>query len=300
MKTNILFLATAVIALTACSSSPQNSEMSSFTSSESSQSRESTSSESVPEEAPSDDLTWSSTEEAIEFYENALTKDLGEELADIKLGGEFYERDSWKLIKNSGNTIILSLKNVGLGGENAVEFKKEEEYTYITFFEVDSPYPENPISRRTVQNSDMVTINKENLKLETDSSLSAYSPAEIEYARVWLEVIGNKNIEELNVSLRLVGEPINPYEEDSAAYPEDVIVLGGKTMADGNVTYSSNGDGTINLYEVPPHWQEGTLPEGKTMAEYTSDIINNPIIVPISTGNEEDIIKLIERESIQK
>ena len=71
-------------------------------------------------------------------------------------------------------------------------------------------------------------------------------------------------------------------------------------MADGNVTYSSNGDGTINLYEVPSHWQEGTLPEGKTMAEYTSDIINNPIIVPISTGNEEDIIKLIERESIQK
>lgn len=141
---------------------------------------------------------------------------------------------------------------------------------------------------------------EESVNSGTDNSaISNYSAAEIEYARVWLEVIGNKEVEELNVSSIPAGEPLNIYEaESSAVYPEAVVVLSGKIMADGSVVYSGNGDGTINLYEVPSHWQEGVVPEGKTMLEYTTDIATNPVLVPISVGNEEDVISLINNEVI--
>src|SRR5699024_4736011 len=68
------------------------------------------------------------------------------------------------------------------------------------------------------------------------------------------------------------GEPVNTYEkEESAEYPEDVISLSGKIMADGMVIYSGNGDGTINLYAVPSHWQEGIEPDGMTMKERSEE-----------------------------
>ncbi|MDE1549351.1 hypothetical protein [Jeotgalibaca caeni] len=142
-------------------------------------------------------------------------------------------------------------------------------------------------------------VAKDNNSSEEENILAAYSAEEIEYARVWLEVIGNQQVEELNISFISKGEPINSYEiEESATYPEDVIALSGNIMADGVVTYSSNGDGTINLYQVPSHWQQGVVPEGQTMLEYTNDIANNPVLVQVDTGNEQDVITLIEKQNI--
>ncbi|GGP11022.1 hypothetical protein [Oceanobacillus neutriphilus] len=65
-----------------------------------------------------------------------------------------------------------------------------------------------------------------------DSLLDGYTAEEIEYARVWLQIVGNQDIEELNVSHVAAGEQVNPNEEDSADYPEDVITLQGKVMAE--------------------------------------------------------------------
>lgn len=149
----------------------------------------------------------------------------------------------------------------------------------------------------------MVTVSQENLRpVESDKDLLAgYSAQEIEYARVWLEVTGNKDVEELNVSFISQGEPINTYEvEDSAVYPEDVVVLSGKIMADGIVIYSSNGNGTINLYAVPSHWQQGVVLEGQTMLEYTNTIVNNPAVVSLAVGDEQDVAVLVERERISQ
>lgn len=289
MKRKVVFLTTVAIGLAACSPTPEKRDESSEESIAVSQSSDNSTS----------NLSWSSMEEAIEFYEKVIEKDLGKEMANIQLGGEFYERDSWQMIQNSGNTIVLSLKNVGYGGRNAMEFVKHENETVITLFGVDTPYPENPISRRTVRNSDLETMSYEGLGGTCERSLSDYSALEIEYARVWLEVIGKTDIDELIVSKRLKGDPINRYEETSATYPEDVVVLSATVVADGLVVYSSNGNGTITLYEVPYHWQQGILAEGETWAQYTSDIVKNRSIVPIGTGNEEDVIKLIERETIQ-
>lgn len=129
---------------------------------------------------------------------------------------------------------------------------------------------------------------------EKDSILDGYSSEEIEYARVWLQIVGNQDIEELNVSHIAAGEQVNPYEDDSVGYPEDVITLQGKVMAEGTVTYSGNGDGTIKLYNVPSHWPS-TEQIDETMEEYTWDILKNTELIYIETGNDEAIKELIDK-----
>lgn len=331
MTKKLLYLIVAAAALSGCSSaieiedstsnsSMNHSEQSNSSSSQSGSSEIEESSVAIEEESSQMALIWSSREEAIDFYEQALIEELGEEMASLELNMEFYDRDSWKVIENTGDTILLSNTNGGIGGENIVEFIKEKKYTVITTFAANSPYPDRPTSKWTVRNSDMVTTDTEDLNpidpslVSTESTestktieesndrpLSEYSVEEVEYARVWLEVIGKIDIEELNISYLPAGEPVNSYEENnSATYPEEVTVLSGKIMADGIVVYSGNGDGTIQLYEVPSHWQEGVLPEGKTMKEYTTDIISHPLFISIGTGKDEDVIKLIKRENIQK
>lgn len=111
---------------------------------------------------------------------------------------------------------------------------------------------------------------------------------QIEYARVWLQLGPNPDIDELNVQLIPAGTPLNPSDETSSNYPEDVIQLAGSRLVDGSVTYSGNGDGTINVYNVPLRW-DGSYPAGE---KFYRDIIENKKLVPIDTGDDEEIIKL--------
>ncbi|MGE6753709.1 hypothetical protein ACQKFO_09680 [Rossellomorea sp. NPDC071047] len=132
----------------------------------------------------------------------------------------------------------------------------------------------------------------------TEDPLSAYPSEKIEYARVWLQVIGNNGVGELNVRHIPAGEQLNPYDDNSVDYPEDVIVLSGKIMADGIVTYSGNGDGTINVYEVPSHWPSSEQIE-ETMEEYTKGIVENTEQVSIGAGEDDEVIGLIGKVNIE-
>jgi len=129
---------------------------------------------------------------------------------------------------------------------------------------------------------------------ETVDPLSNYTAEEIEYARVWLQVGTNQDIDELNVRHISKGEPVNIYDETSADYPEDVISLSGSHMVDGSITYSGNGDGTINVYNVPSHWQGSDQADENFMKEYTKEIINDTELVAIDPGDDADVIKFIE------
>lgn len=130
----------------------------------------------------------------------------------------------------------------------------------------------------------------------TEDPLAAYPSEKIEYARVWLQVIGNGDVEELNVKHISAGEQLNPYDDKSVAYPEDVIVLSGKAMVDGFVTYSGNGDGTINVYDVPSHWPTSEQIE-ESMEEYTKGIVEGTEKVSVDTGDEEEVVELIGKIS---
>ncbi|CEG23847.1 hypothetical protein BN1080_02854 [Planococcus massiliensis] len=123
-----------------------------------------------------------------------------------------------------------------------------------------------------------------------ETALSEYSAEQIEYARVWLQLGANQEIDGLYVNIIPEGTPLNPDDETSAAYPEDVIQLAGSRLVDGSVTYSGNGDGTVNLYNVPLRW-DGEYPAGE---EFYTEIIENTELVAIDPGNDEEVIRLIE------
>lgn len=127
--------------------------------------------------------------------------------------------------------------------------------------------------------------------------LAEYPDQEIEYARVWLQLGANKEIEELYVVHIREGELLNPNIESSARYPEDVIQLSGSRFVDGSVTYSTNGDGTINVYHVPLRWEENTPDdfEEEDMRIFTESIVENPELVELEQGDAEDIKTLIEK-----
>ncbi|WP_404427769.1 hypothetical protein LG296_07065 [Ureibacillus chungkukjangi] len=146
----------------------------------------------------------------------------------------------------------------------------------------------NPIAS---ENSDVNVDNDDSKNL-----LSQYSSEQIEYARVWLQLGPNQEIDELNVRKISAGEPINPDDETSANYPEDVIQLAGSRLVDGSVTYSGNGDGTINVYNVPLRW-DGNYPAGE---DFYNDIIENTKQVYIETGNDDKIIALIKLQIVHQ
>lgn len=66
----------------------------------------------------------------------------------------------------------------------------------------------------------------------------------------------NLAIDELKVEHISKGTPLNPDDETSIDYPEDVIQLSGTRLVDGVITYSGNGNGTVNIYNVPKRWDD--------------------------------------------
>ncbi|MCC2117344.1 hypothetical protein LJ568_17080 [Bacillus halotolerans] len=129
---------------------------------------------------------------------------------------------------------------------------------------------------------------------EKDNVLAEYSSEKIEYARVWLQLGANQEIDELNVRHISAGEPINPNDDTSVSYPEDVIQLAGSRLVDGSVTYSGNGDGTIKVYNVPLRWDSSDDLSKGVMREVTENIIKNTKTVYVDTGDSEKIKRLID------
>ncbi|XPD22924.1 hypothetical protein ABN702_17995 [Bacillus haimaensis] len=139
------------------------------------------------------------------------------------------------------------------------------------------------------------------LKAGDKGDLSGYTPKQIEYARVWLLLGPNQEIDELNAHLIPAGTPINPNDDTSANYPEDVIQLAGSRLVDGSVTYSGNGDGTINVYNVPLRW-ETNVPDDldeNYMKKLTESIIENTELVYVDPGDDEKITELIKLQKVQ-
>lgn len=126
---------------------------------------------------------------------------------------------------------------------------------------------------------------------ENDKQLDQYSSKDIEYARVWLQLGPNQDIDALYVTHILAGTLLNPDDETSVSYPEDVIQLAGSRLVDGFVTYSSNGDGTINVYKVPLRW-DVKIPAGE---KFYKDIIENTELVYVDPGEDNKVIQLIKK-----
>ncbi|WP_269774240.1 hypothetical protein [Bacillus siamensis] len=135
-------------------------------------------------------------------------------------------------------------------------------------------------------------------KSEPDSITADYSPLQIEYARVWLQLGENQQIDELNVRRIPAGALVNPDDRTSARYPKDVTQLAGSRLVDGSITYSSNGDGTIQVYNVPLRWESPKDTDEGVMKEVTEEMIRHTKKVYVDTGDNEKIRRLIKIMSI--
>jgi len=167
------------------------------------------------------------------------------------------------------------------------DLEKEENQSEIT---------SEPEESDSEQSDSSKTTSKENHSSEKTNELSDFSSEEIEYARVWLQFGANQDMENLHVKHIGAGTSLNPDDDTSIDYPEDVIQLSGDRLVDGVVTYSGNGDGTINDYKIPKRW-DGKNPAGK---ETYKEIIDNTKQMYIHPGDDEKVKSLIKILEIEQ
>ncbi|MFD1412421.1 hypothetical protein [Oceanobacillus jeddahense] len=163
---------------------------------------------------------------------------------------------------------------------------------------------DNDNQNEETDSSDDESSEEEN---EDNNTLSGYSSEEIEYARVWLQLGPNQDIDELYVEHIPAGTPLDPNDEDNdVSYPEDVIQVSGSRIADGMITYSGNGDGTINVYDIPygNRWYGGMpRPDDIDLEDVKEDMremLENPESIYIEPGDDEAIINIIEKMYIME
>ncbi|MBM7578668.1 hypothetical protein [Jeotgalibacillus terrae] len=198
-----------------------------------------------------------------------------------------------KLVKQYVHLSLLLLLIAGCSANTADENETEQSGNAADTETLEESAPPGEVDQ---QNEEMKTEEsdgsvQESDETEVEEGLSQYSAEQIEYARVWLQLGANQEIDELNVHHIPAGTPLNPKDETSGVYPEDVIQLAGSRLVDGSVTYSGNGDGTVNVYNVPLRW-DGVYPVEDN--EFYTKLIENTVQVYIETGDPEEVEKLIK------
>lgn len=133
------------------------------------------------------------------------------------------------------------------------------------------------------------------------SYLSNFSSDKIEYARVWYQLISTKNdlkgIRNVYVTKIPKGSKVNPQAQDSSVYKEDVVKLEAPMKAGGSVTYSSNGDGSINVYNnIPYKWESPQNSDYSQMDKITRKAIEDNVeTIYIKPHDNKKVAKLANK-----
>lgn len=138
------------------------------------------------------------------------------------------------------------------------------------------------------------------------SYLNNFSTKKIEYARVWYQLISTKNdlkgIRNVYVTKIPKGSKVNPQAQDSAVYKEDVVKLEAPMKAGGSVTYSSNGDGSINVYNsIPYKWESPQNSDYSQMDKITRKAIEDNVeTIYIKPHDNKTVAKLANKVKYNK
>ena len=133
------------------------------------------------------------------------------------------------------------------------------------------------------------------------SYLNNFNSKEIEYARVWYQLISTRNdlkgIKNVYVTEIPKGSKVNPQAKNSAIYKEKVVKLEAPMRAGGSITYSSNGNGTINVYNnVPYNWESPQNSDYSQMDKITRKTIEENIEkVYIQPHDNKEVAKLAKK-----
>jgi hypothetical protein len=104
-------------------------------------------------------LTWSSMDEAIDFYEKVYKNTQNEVSKNIVW--ENYDRRAWSLAENNGDTIVLHWSNIGGAGGSYDKFIKiNTTTTKLVHYDGNNSYPDQPTEILTVNNDDYKVISE--------------------------------------------------------------------------------------------------------------------------------------------
>lgn len=133
------------------------------------------------------------------------------------------------------------------------------------------------------------------------SYLNNFNSEEIEYARVWYQLISTrhdlKGIRDVYVTEIPKGSKVSPQAQNSAVYKENVVKLEAPMRAGGSITYSSNGDGTINVYNnIPYKWESSQTSDYSQMDKVTRKAIEDNIeTIYIKPHDNKQVAKLANK-----
>ena len=200
-----------------------------------------------------------------------------------------------RILHFNGTLFLLSGMLVGCAGDKSEEATADSTESSLVSEPVEESTPTGGLeetetgdandiaSEGSAEKSDPNVDDKQDIE-----TLAEYSSEQVEYARIWLQLGANQDIDELNVRHIPAGTPLNPYDDTSVNYPEDVIQLAGSRLVDGSVTYNGNGDGTIHVYNVP------LLLDVSHPDNFYTEIIKNKKLVYVNPGDDEKVIELIK------
>ncbi|MFV0557847.1 MAG: hypothetical protein ACK5MW_04325, partial [Enterococcus sp.] len=138
-------------------------------------------------------------------------------------------------------------------------------------------------------------------KIEPEEDLLAgYSDLQIEYARVWLAMYGTPRhfsgmTTEIGVTVEPKGTPIYEYYDVSVNYPMETTTLSDISGIDGGganlITYGSNHDGSITVFNTSGYWPDFVGEEGR---RFTQSIIDDAYVMDIPADTDENVKEVIE------
>ncbi|MDW3988280.1 hypothetical protein QI276_10255 [Staphylococcus saprophyticus] len=143
-------------------------------------------------------------------------------------------------------------------------------------------------------------------KNKKESYLDDYSAKEIEYARIWYQLrtyaSDAKSTKHIKIIKKPKGSKVAPNYEHSAVYKEDVVQIIPLRSTEKPVTYSSNGDGTINYYKgMPAQWLQPNSGKKVDMYDVTKKAVEDNeqsfYIKPFDNKRVEEIASNIKYEN---
>ncbi|MDW4286048.1 hypothetical protein QI143_12615 [Staphylococcus saprophyticus] len=196
------------------------------------------------------------------------------------------------------NSNSSSDTNTSQSKDNETQNKNEETNTSDSGDNTESSKKQNK-----EQNDNKKSDSNENQQ-STDknkSYLNNFNSEEIEYARVWYQLISTRNdlkgIRDVYVTEIPKGSKVNPQAQNSAVYKEKIVKLEAPMRAGGSITYSSNGDGTINVYNnIPYKWESSQTSDYSQMDKVTRKAIEDNIeTIYIKPHDNKQVAKLANK-----
>lgn len=200
------------------------------------------------------------------------------------------------------NSNSSSDTNTSQSKDNETQNKNEETNTSDSSDNTESSKKQNKEQNDNKKQEKKSDSNENQQSTDKNKSyLNNFNSEEIEYARVWYQLISTRNdlkgIRDVYVTEIPKGSKVNPQAQNSAVYKENIVKLEAPMRAGGSITYSSNGDGTINVYNnIPYKWESSQTSDYSQMDKVTRKAIEDNIeTIYIKPHDNKQVAKLANK-----